>query len=106
MKAFTLCCGQFAQSKGGHSGHDTALSTAVQQFNKGSSALVDVKDELKLTTSNFTTQFVKQADTSRVEAATRKTPEKENKRRKQIDIVQRRECQEREEREELVYGAG
>ena len=85
---------------------DTAVSIAVQQFNKGSSALVDVMIELELTASNFTTQFVEQADTSSVEAATRKSSEKEMKRRKQIDIVQRCERQKREEREGVAYGAG
>ena len=53
--------------------------TAVQQFNKGSSAFVNVIVELELTASNVTTQFVEQADTNSVEAATRKSSEKEKK---------------------------
>lgn len=85
---------------------ETALAIAVQQFNKGSSALLDVMVELEILTDRQGADYAVQQDSSRVVKATRKSSNKEKERRKKIDAIHRQERQERGDREGEVYAAG
>ncbi|KAK7473611.1 hypothetical protein BaRGS_00035158 [Batillaria attramentaria] len=66
---------------------ETALAIAVQQFNKGSSALLDVMVELEILTDRPGEEYAAQQDASRVVCATRKSSKKEKERRKKIDAI-------------------
>ena len=85
---------------------DTALGISVQRFNKGSTATADILVELELMTSRCTELYAEQEDLARVQSATRKNSNKEREKRKRIDIVRRRERQDRQGREGEVYGPG
>ena len=85
---------------------DTALAIAIQRFNKGSTALLDMMLELELVAGTALEDYATKEDTTRVVRATRKTSAKEKERRKRIEAVKRQEQQERREREGEVYGAG
>lgn len=84
----------------------TALALSVQRFNKGSSAFVDVLQQLELVVSPSMLAYVEQQDGKRVCAATRKTSSKEKERKKRVDMARRQELHERQEREGNMYGAG
>ncbi|XP_076470600.1 uncharacterized protein LOC143300657 [Babylonia areolata] len=85
---------------------DTALAITIQKFNQGSSALLCVLAELELLTTTTTQQFAEEENVSRLKSATRKSSAKEKEKRKKIDAIRRRERQDQQEREGLVYGAG
>ena len=84
---------------------DTALAIAIQRFNKGSTALLDML-ELELVAGTVLEDYATKEDTARVVRATWKTSTKEKERRKRIEAVKFQEQQERREREGEVYGAG
>ena len=96
---------------------DTALAIAIQHFNKGSTALLDMMLELELVAGTVLEDYATKEDTARVVTATKedtarvvratwKTSAKEKERRKRTEAVKRQEQQERREREGEVYGAG
>ena len=85
---------------------DTALAIAIQRFNKGSTALLDMMLELEPVAGTVLEDYATKEDTARVVRATWKTSAKEKERRKRIEAVKRQEQQERREREGEVYGAG
>ena len=85
---------------------DTALAIAIQRFNKGSTALLDMMLELELVAGTVLEDYATKEDTARVVRATWKTSAKEKERRKRIEAVKRQEQQEGREREGEVYGAG
>ena len=82
------------------------MAIAVQRYNKGSSALLDILLQLGLTAGERLETFAESEDTARVVKAARKTSGKERERRQRIEVVKRSERQERGEGEGQVYGAG
>ena len=76
---------------------DTALAIAIQRFNKGSTALLDMMLELELVAGTVLEDYATKEDTARVVRATWKTSAKEKERRKRIEAVKRQEQQERRE---------
>jgi hypothetical protein len=85
---------------------DTALGIAVQRFNKGSTAHLDFLVELELLCNRSTEEYVEQADLTRVKTATRKSSEREKRKRQRVETARRRERAERRGMEGEVYGAG
>jgi hypothetical protein len=67
------------------------LAIAVQRFNKGSSALLDVMVELEVVTDSIIVNYAEKKDLQRVKTSSRKSLEKARKRQK-IDGVRRQEC--------------
>ena len=85
---------------------DAGLAVAVQRFNKGSTALLDMMLELELMVGPILEEFAGKEGTVRVVSSTRKSSSKERERRKRIDTAKRVEQQQRREQEGEVYGAG
>ena len=85
---------------------DTGLAVAVQRFNKGLTALLDMMLELELMVGPILEEFAGKEDTARVISSTRRSSTKERERRKRIDAAKRVVQQQRREQEGEVYGAG
>lgn len=85
---------------------DTALAIAVQRFNKGSSAILDIMVELELVVDHLAKDHAEKEDLARVQSATRKASNKARQRREAVESIRRQERQDRHRREGEVYGAG
>jgi hypothetical protein len=70
---------------------DTALGIAVQRSNKGSTAHLDFLVELELLCNRSTEEYVEQADLTRVKTATRKSSEREKRKRQRVETARHRE---------------
>ena len=75
---------------------EAALALAVQKYNKGSTALIDMLLQLELATGPSLEEYVEKADNTRVKTATRKSSGKERAKRTRMEIARRQEQQERE----------
>ena len=82
---------------------EAALALAVQKYNKGSTALIDMLLQLELATGPSLEEYVEKADNTRVKTATRKSSGKERAKRTRMEIAC---CQEQQEREGPQYEAG
>ena len=69
---------------------DTCLGLAVQQFNKGATAIV-VSEKIKITPTKAVVDYAENQDTQRVRTASRKSSNKEKQWRKTIDNLLRAE---------------
>lgn len=85
---------------------DTALGIAVQKFNQGSTALLNIMLELELLQSAPTAEYGELEDVKRVKKATKRTSKRAKKKRRKMDDKHRRERQEQVEREGPAYGGG
>lgn len=85
---------------------DTCLGLAVQQFNKGTTATVDVLEKIEITPTKAVVDYAENQDTLRVRTASRKSSNKEKERRKTIDNLLRAERLARQGAGGVMYGAG
>ncbi|KAL8577314.1 hypothetical protein ACOMHN_048368 [Nucella lapillus] len=85
---------------------DTALGIAVQKFNQGSTALLNILLELELMQNTRAAEYGEQEDVKRVNKATRRNSQQAQEKRKKIDDIRRRERQAFLAREGPAYGAG
>ncbi|KAL8620979.1 hypothetical protein ACOMHN_035915 [Nucella lapillus] len=85
---------------------DTALGIAVQKFNQGSTALLNILLELELMQNTRAAEYGEQEDVKRVNKATRRSSQQAQEKRKKIDDIRRRERQAFLAREGPAYGAG
>ncbi|KAL8573001.1 hypothetical protein ACOMHN_010431 [Nucella lapillus] len=100
----------FTSKKSGstHTGFDVnrRIVIAVQKFNQGSTALLNILLELELMQNTRAAEYGEQEDVKRVNKATRRSSQQAQEKRKKIDDIRRRECQAFLAREGLAYGAG
>ena len=85
---------------------ETAVALCVQQYNKGSSTLLDILMDLNLVSSRNVNAYIERKDFKRVAASNRKSTEKARIHREVVDMARRKENQERRQREGVVYAAG
>ncbi|KAL8571655.1 hypothetical protein ACOMHN_046339 [Nucella lapillus] len=85
---------------------DTVLGIAVQKFNQGSTALLNILLELELMQNTRAAEYGEQEDVKRVNKATRRSSQQAQEKRKKIDDIRRRERQAFLAREGPAYGAG
>ncbi|KAL8568972.1 hypothetical protein ACOMHN_017143 [Nucella lapillus] len=83
-----------------------ALGIAVQKFNQGSTALLNILLELELMQNTRAAEYGEQEDVKRVNKATRRSSQQAQEKRKKIDDIRRRERQAFLAREGPAYGAG
>ena len=85
---------------------DTALGIAVQKFNQGSTALLNILLELELMQNTGAAEYGEQEDVKRVKKSTRRSSKQAQEKRKKVEDIRRRERQALLEREGPAYGAG
>ncbi|KAL8563487.1 hypothetical protein ACOMHN_028624 [Nucella lapillus] len=100
----------FTSKKSGstHTGFDVnrRIVIAVQKFNQGSTALLNILLELELMQNTRAAEYGEQEDVKRVNKATRRSSQQAQEKRKKIDDIRRRERQAFLAREGPAYGAG
>ncbi|KAL8571954.1 hypothetical protein ACOMHN_026166 [Nucella lapillus] len=104
------CFGTLLKKKSGstQTGFDVnrRIVIAVQKFNQGSTALLNILLELELMQNTRAAEYGEQEDVKRVNKATRRSSQQAQEKRKKIDDIRRRERQAFLAREGPAYGAG
>ena len=85
---------------------DTAVAIAVPKFNKGSSAHLDVMEELELLAGVLAVQNVQREDEERLKSASRKSSQQARRKRKRMDDTRRAENQTLQREEGVLYSPG